>query len=34
VPVTVPVEVLILDRFQDETNNDTIAACQDHATSI
>jgi uncharacterized protein with PIN domain len=27
-------EGLILDRFQDETNNDTIAACQDHATSI
>ncbi|MFZ1082567.1 MAG: hypothetical protein WAO19_11660, partial [Candidatus Kryptoniota bacterium] len=27
-------DLLILDRFQDETNNDTIAACQDHATSI
>jgi hypothetical protein len=26
--------LLILDRFQDETNNDTIAACQDHDTSI
>ena len=27
-------QVLILARFQDETKNDTIAACQDHDTSI
>ncbi|MGD0221501.1 MAG: hypothetical protein ABSF71_04125, partial [Terriglobia bacterium] len=26
--------LLILARFQDETKNDTIAACQDHDTSI
>ena len=30
----IDVEVVILDRFQDETNNDTIAACQDHDASI
>ena len=27
-------EMLILDRFQDETKNDTMAVCQDHDTSI
>ena len=27
-------DLIILARFQDETKNDTIAACQDHDTSI